>query len=190
LTICLSHLRTVSLSPCSLCPPPRLFHCLPTRTPRSASATTAFRWTRSRPFSVLVCACGPVACRGQTCSTCTRRALPPAAVWNAKSRQTRHVPLNDEATSVLRRWRAQSENSGRVFDVTTGFRTAWENLLKRARISQFRWHDLRHHFASRLVQRGVPLNTVWDLLGHSSVQMSLGYPHLDLELCRRSRVSQ
>jgi integrase len=44
---------------------------------------------------------------------------------NAKSRQTRHVPLNDEATSVLRRWREQSGNSGRVFDATTGFRTAW-----------------------------------------------------------------
>ncbi len=83
---------------------------------------------------------------------------------NAKNRQTRHVPLNDEAVSVLARWRKQSGPGSRVVDVATGFRNAWENLLKRARISRFRWHDLRHHFASRLVQRGVPLNTVRDLL--------------------------
>jgi integrase len=97
---------------------------------------------------------------------------------HAKNRQTRHVPLNEEAVSTLRRWREQSGPGAHLFDVGTGFRGAWERLLKRARIGHFRWHDLRHHFASRLVQRGVPLNTVRDLLGHSSVQMSLRYAHL------------
>src|SRR5215471_7556441 len=51
-------------------------------------------------------------------------------------------------------------------------------MLKRARITHFRWHDLRRHFASRLVQQRVPLNTVRDLLGHGSVGMSLRYAHL------------
>jgi len=97
---------------------------------------------------------------------------------NAKNRQTRHVPLNEEALNVLWHWREQSGVGTRVFDVATGFRTAWEKVLKRARITNFRWHDLRHHFASRLVQHGVPLNTVRDLLGHSSVGMSLRYAHL------------
>ena len=97
---------------------------------------------------------------------------------NARNRQTRHVPLNDETVSVLRNWREQSGTGAHVFDVATGFRTAWERVLKRARVGNFRWHDLRHHFASRLVQHGVPLNTVRDLLGHSTGDMSLRYAHL------------
>jgi Phage integrase family len=95
-----------------------------------------------------------------------------------KTRQTRHVPLNDEAINLLSRWREQSAGDERVFAISTGFKTAWGKLLKRAKITRFRRHDVRHHFASRLVQRGVPLNTVRDLLGHSSVAMSPRYAHL------------
>jgi hypothetical protein len=60
-------------------------------------------------------------------------------------RQTRHVPLNEEALNTLRRWREQSEPKARVFDIATGFKGAWLKLLKRARISHFRWHDLRQN---------------------------------------------
>ena len=97
---------------------------------------------------------------------------------HAKNRQTRHVALNDEAMSLLRRWREQSNCGSHVFGLSTGFKSAWKQILKRSRVTSFRWHDLRHHFASRLVQLGVPLNTVRDLLGHSSVAMSLRYAHL------------
>jgi integrase len=76
---------------------------------------------------------------------------------NAKSRQTRHVPLNDEAVSVLKSWREQVAGTTRVFEVATGFKTAWSHVLKHAQITGFRWHDLRHHFASRLVQRKRPV---------------------------------
>ena len=97
---------------------------------------------------------------------------------NAKSRQTRHVPLNEEAYRALTRWREQSGSGPRVFEVVTSFKTAWGHVLARAQVANFRWHDLRHHFASRLVQAGVPLKPVRDLLGHSSVAMSLRYAHL------------
>jgi integrase len=97
---------------------------------------------------------------------------------DSKTRQTRHVPLNGEAMRVLESWREQSGDGPRVFEISTGFKTAWGHILKRANIVVFRWHDLRHHFASRLVQHGVPLNTVRDLLGHSSIAMSLRYAHL------------
>ena len=90
----------------------------------------------------------------------------------AKTRQTRHVFLNEEAMSVLNQWREQSVDIQRVFPMSTGFQTAWESLLRRAKIVRFRWHDMRHHFAPSLVQIGVPLNTVRDLLGHALVAMS------------------
>jgi hypothetical protein len=78
---------------------------------------------------------------------------------------------------MLSRWREQLGGTDRVFEIATELKTAWSHLLERAQITGFRWHDLRHHFASRPVQRGVPLNTVRDLLGHNSA-MTLRYAHL------------
>ena len=96
----------------------------------------------------------------------------------AKSAQTRHVPLNDEALGVLKKWKEQAPEDPRVIPISTGFKTAWGALLERATVTKFRWHDLRHHFASRLAQAGVPLNTVRELLGHGSMAMTLRYAHL------------
>lgn len=97
---------------------------------------------------------------------------------NAKSGDTRHIPLNTEVLDVLKRWREQRTDDVRVFPIDTGFKSAWGALLERANITNFRWHDQRHHFASRLVQAGVPLNTVRELLGHGSMAMTLRYAHL------------
>jgi integrase len=95
---------------------------------------------------------------------------------NAKSKQTRHVPLNTEALQVLQRWKKQSRD--RCMFAFTGFKTAWSALLKQASIKGFRWHDMRHDFASRLASKGVPLNTIRELLGHQSLAMTLRYAHL------------
>jgi len=98
---------------------------------------------------------------------------------NAKSGRQRHIPLNVEAMDVLQRWsiRTGGQRIGRVFNVND-VKTGWTKLLADARIEQFRFHDLRHHFASRLVRAGVDLNTVRELLGHADITMTLRYAHL------------
>ncbi|UUJ39478.1 site-specific integrase [Pseudomonas extremaustralis] len=101
----------------------------------------------------------------------------------AKTSETRHIPMNAETFNTLKAWKDQSGESAFVFPGLEGGRmedvkSAWLKLLKEACITGFRWHDMRHDFASRLVMAGVPLNTVRDLLGHTDIKMTLRYAHL------------
>ncbi|KGM52093.1 hypothetical protein N792_07070 [Lysobacter concretionis Ko07 = DSM 16239] len=102
---------------------------------------------------------------------------------SAKSEKTRHVPLNIEASDVLTRWKKQSDGTGLVFPSEGGARMgsikkSWAGLTTDAKLIDFRFHDLRHDFASKLVMGGVDLNTVRELLGHSDIKMTLRYAHL------------
>ena len=94
----------------------------------------------------------------------------------AKSGRSRHVPLNNEALAILVQWRRQ-QPTGRLFPVRS-FKTAWGALMTAAQIENFRWHDMRHDFASKLVMAGVDLNTVRELMGHADLKMTLRYAHL------------
>jgi integrase len=101
-----------------------------------------------------------------------------------KNKRRREVPLNSRADAVLAR-RGPKE-SGWVFGTKNWdhFRSAWENAVERAKLSDFHYHDLRHTFASWAVQRGAKLQEVKDLLGHRSLAMVLRYSHLSPEHLR------
>jgi len=105
----------------------------------------------------------------------------------AKTATTRHLPLSVEAKQVFTDWRKQSEHSagedlvfpGANSKRLTNVNKAWETVCELAKLVNFRFHDCRHHFASSLVQRGVDLNVVRELMGHKNITMTLRYAHLN-----------
>ena len=106
----------------------------------------------------------------------------------SKSGQSRDVPMTAEARAVLESLREQqqqpSDPDGHLFTLADGKRLqsvghkTWHDLMGAARIKNFRFHDLRHDYASRLVMADVDLYSVSKLLGHSDVAMTQRYAHL------------
>jgi integrase len=100
-----------------------------------------------------------------------------------KSGQTRHIALNAEIIRVLQEWQQQTVSELVFQSPVTGepfnnIKTSWSQLRKNANITDFRFHDLRHTFASKLVMADVNLYTVKELMGHSTIQMTERYAHL------------
>jgi len=99
----------------------------------------------------------------------------------AKGRKAIHVSLNSVACSVLQR--QIGNHASRVFTfrgkpITQANTRAWKNALKRAKLEDFRWHDLRHTWASWLVQNGTPLYAVQEMGAWESEGMVRRYAHL------------
>ena len=65
------------------------------------------------------------------------------------------------------------------------FDTAWRVAMRRAGISNFRFHDLRHSCASYLAQSGASLLEIADVLGHKSLDVTKRYSHLTVDSKRR-----
>ena len=86
----------------------------------------------------------------------------------------RTVALSDEAILLLASLPKDREH---VFD-TTNWRRHFETALDRAQITNFRWHDIRHSFATWLGQSGAALEVIKDHLGHSSVSVTEKYRHV------------
>ena len=111
---------------------------------------------------------------------------------NSKNGCTRDIPMTQSAREALEKLREES-NSEYVFtqqkDPTKRLRcvrTIFIKSLDKAHIKNFKWHDLRHTFASDLVMAGADLRTVGELLGHKTLAMTLRYAHLSPEHKRKA----
>ncbi|MBU7436479.1 tyrosine-type recombinase/integrase [Paraburkholderia fungorum] len=99
----------------------------------------------------------------------------------AKARKPIGVPLNDEAIALLRKQIGQHDNFVFVRDgkpLKKWDDWKWRAACKRANISNFRFHDVRHTWASWHVQNGTPLQVLKELGGWATFEMVLRYAHL------------
>lgn len=101
----------------------------------------------------------------------------------SKHGEKRHIPVNSAARAALETLWLRRTAPGYVCAGTEAergrdWRRWFEEAIKKAEIANFRWHDLRHTFASRLVMAGVDLRSVQELLGHKTIAMTVRYSHL------------
>lgn len=101
---------------------------------------------------------------------------------DTKNGDRRAVPLTGHALELLRGMIRRidspyvfpSEDPNRPVDLRTG----WRNAFKKADLADFKWHDLRHTFASELAMSGATLPELAEALGHKTLQMVKRYAHL------------
>ncbi len=107
----------------------------------------------------------------------------------AKAKRAIPVPLSDGAVEILRRQRFAKREPGYtdfvfVYKGKPVFQTgtrAWRKALDRAGISDFRWHDLRHTWASWHIQKGTPKAVLKELGGWETSEMVERYAHFSAE---------
>jgi integrase len=106
---------------------------------------------------------------------------------DTKNTDTRSVPLAQSALDVLQIYTAKTKSiqyskalvfPNRVQTKSILIRSTFENAVRRANIDDFRFHDLRHTFASYLTMNGASLLEIAELLGHKTLAMVKRYAHL------------
>jgi integrase len=111
-----------------------------------------------------------------------RRAVARGIMGTPKNGRSREVALSKQAAAALE---ALPRRGSFVFSRADGVmltkdetKAPLRNALKSAGLRHIGWHVLRHTFASHLVMRGAPIKAVQELLGHSTIEMTMRYAHL------------
>jgi integrase len=111
-------------------------------------------------------------------------------VQDSKNGHPRTVPMIDDVYDALkalqkmqltRKDRAKDTPNPSPSDVVFGLsdnKRWWEATLKAAEVKNYRWHDNRHTFCSRLAQSGASLKVIQEAAGHKTIQMAARYAHL------------
>ena len=107
-----------------------------------------------------------------------------------KNGDRREIPINTTLRATLEELARGTRERPRRIDIPYVFydprtctkygnvQKSFNSALRRAKIRDFRFHDLRHCFASQLVMLGIDITTVKELLGHKTLTMTLRYAHL------------
>ena len=107
-------------------------------------------------------------------------------VFSPKTQKILVVPINSQVRRTLEFWALGRKNEFVFYNQKTGepfvdLDAGLQLACKKAEIEGVTWHTLRHTFASRLLERGVDIMTVKELLGHSTVTVTMRYTHSNLD---------
>ena len=103
-----------------------------------------------------------------------------------KTRNKREIPINDNLAQVLKAVRKEKGFRSKYVFTYKGLTIqrvdrAFKAALRRAGIEDFKFHDLRHTFASHLAMKGASSKDLQELLGHKTMSMTTRYAHLSQE---------
>ncbi|MBR4400590.1 MAG: tyrosine-type recombinase/integrase [Synergistes sp.] len=112
-------------------------------------------------------------------------------IW-AKNKKTAIIPMSEKVKAVLVAWQKECPSQEIVFPspkdggYMDNANKTFAYVLDKAGIKNFRWHDMRHDFASRLAMAGVDLNTIRELMTHSDISTTMIYAHLSPNIKKKA----
>jgi integrase len=113
-----------------------------------------------------------------------------ATIRTSKNGEPRIIPLSRRALDAVAKAMSVTEKvfggKGGELLQTANLEYNFRMAVKRAGLKDLRFHDLRHTFATRLVQSNADIYAVQRLLGHKSLEMTSRYAHHDIESLRRA----